>query len=254
MFLFKKIVALLLFPLPLCLLVMAGGIALLWFTRRQKAGKVLVTTSFVLLVLLSYGWGSGPLLRSLERANEPFISALPDTEIKWVVVLGGGTSSDTEIPMVARLSEASLARLIEGVRLHRQIPGSKLILSGGSFFGWGADAESMSALALSLGVSAEAIMTDAMSLDTETQARSIKDMVTGDKFILVTSASHMRRAVGIFRKVGLDPIPAPTHYLAQTNREVSPADFYPGSGGIRSAEAVVYEYLGSAWAKLRGKL
>ena len=254
MFLFKKIVAPLLFPLPLCLLVLAGGLALLWFTRRQRAGKILSTTGFTLILLLSYNWVSRPLLRSLERSNAPFISAPPSAEIKWIVVLGGGTSSDTEIPLAARLSEASLARLIEGVRLHRQIPGSGLILSGGGVFGSGADAEAMSALAMSLGVSAEDIMTDAVSLDTETQARTIKEMVRGDKFILVTSAAHMRRAAGLFRKLGLDPIPAPTHYLAQANREIGPAGFYPGSGGLRAAEAVAYEYLGLAWAKLRGRL
>ena len=112
----------------------------------------------------------------------------------------------------------------------------------------------MSALAVSLGVAPADIITDLVSLDTEAQASNIGEIVANDKLILVTSASHMRRAVGLFRKVGLDPIPAPTHYLAQVNREVSPGDFFPGSGGIRVAEAAVYEYLGITWAKLRGRM
>lgn len=252
MYLFKKIVAPLLLPVPLCLMLLAAGVALFWFTRRQRAGKILATTGFSLLVLLSYGWVSGPLIRTLEWYHAPLVSVLPDTEIKWVVVLGGGTSSDTRLPIAGRLSEASLARLIEGIRLHRQIPGSRLILSGGSVFGYGADAESMSALAVSLGIAPENIVTDAKSLDTEAQARNIREIVRNDKFIMVTSASHMRRAVGLFKRVGLDPIPAPTHYLSQMNGEISPADFYPGSGALRAAEAAVYEYLGIAWAKLRG--
>src|ERR1041384_3333784 len=124
MFLFKKIVAPLLFPFPLCLLVMAGGLILLWFTRKQKAGKILLTIGFALLSLLSYGRVSVSLLQPLERSYAPLQSVPPGSEIKWVVVLGGGASSDLGVPLAARLSEASLARVIEGIRLHRQIPGS----------------------------------------------------------------------------------------------------------------------------------
>ena len=65
MFLFKKIVAPLFFPLPLCFLLIAAGLALLWFSRRQKTGKVIVTSGFAVLVVLTYGWVSDPLLRSL---------------------------------------------------------------------------------------------------------------------------------------------------------------------------------------------
>lgn len=254
MFLFKKIVASFLFPFPLCLMILAGGIALLWFTRRQRAGKILVTTSFTLLILLSYGWASNSLLRPLEQSYAPLLSVPPGLEIKWVVVLGGGTSSDASVPLAARLTEASRARLIEGMRLQRQLPGSKLILSGGSVFGAGADAESMSALAVALGIAPTDIVTDAVSPDTETQARNIKELVTSDRLILVTSASHMRRAMSLFKKVGLDPIPAPTHYLAQVNQDFSPSDFFPSNGRLGLVEVVVYEYLGIAWAKLRGKI
>jgi uncharacterized SAM-binding protein YcdF (DUF218 family) len=144
--------------------------------------------------------------------------------MKWVVVLGGGTSSDASLPPNAPLSDATLARLVEGVRVHRQLPGSRLVLSGADVFGWGSDAESMSALALALGVAREDIVVDAGSPDTETQARNIRQIVKGEPCVLVTSAAHMRRAIALFRKAGLDPIPA------------------------------AYEYLGIAWAALRGKI
>jgi len=74
---------------------------------------------------------------------------------------------------------------------------------------------------MSLGVAPEDILTDDQSPDTETQARNIKEMAKSDKLVLVTSTPHMPRAVGFFRKVGLNPVPAPTHYLSQENRAVT---------------------------------
>ena len=254
MFLLQKIVAPLFLPLSVCVLLLGIGIALLWFTRRQRAGKVAVSAGFALLVLLSYGWVSDPALRSLEHYHAPLSAVAAGSAMKWVVVLGGGTSSDASVPPGARLSEATLARLVEGVRLHRQLPGSRLLLSGAAIFGSGSDAESMSALALALGVAREDIVVDAQSPDTETQARTIRQIVKGEACVLVTSAAHMRRSMALFRKAGLDPIPAPTHYLAQANQGISPAGFYPSIGGLKAAQIATYEYLGIAWAVLRGKI
>lgn len=254
MFVLQKIVAPLFLPLSVCVLLLGIGIGLLWSARRQRAGKVVVTTGFALLVLLSYGWVSGPVLRSLERFHEPLSAVAAGSAMKWVVVLGGGTSSDPSIPLTARLSGATLARLVEGVRVYRQLPGSRLVLSGAGVFGSGSDAESMSALALALGVAREDIVVDPGSPDTETQARNIRQIVKGEPCVLVTSAAHMRRSMALFRKAGLDPIPAPAHYLVQVNQGISPAAFYPSIGGLVTAQIAAYEYLGIAWAALRKKI
>ena len=161
---------------------------------------------------------------------------------------------DEGLPLEARLSEGSLARLVEGVRLQRQLPGARLLLSGGSVFGSEPDAETMRALAVGLGVEPASLVLDAASPDTETQAGVVRAQVGTEEFLLVTSASHMRRSLALLRKAGTNPIPAPTHFLAQQGRGLSPSDFFPGSGGLRRAEAVVYEHLGLAWAKLTGKV
>jgi uncharacterized SAM-binding protein YcdF (DUF218 family) len=252
MFLLKKIVAPLFLPLPICVLLLGVGTGLLWFTRRQRAGRILVTTAFALLVVLSYGWVSDPALRSLEHYHTPLSAVAAGTAMKWVVVLGGGTSSDPSIPLTARLSDATLARLVEGVSLHRQMPGSRLVLSGAVKSG--SETESMSAVALALGVAREDIVVDAESPDTQTQARNIRKIVKGEPCVLVTSAAHMRRAMALFRKVGLDPIPAPTHYLARANTGLSAADFYPSIGGLMTAQIAAYEYLAIAWAALRKEI
>jgi uncharacterized SAM-binding protein YcdF (DUF218 family) len=255
MFLFKKLVAQFLMPVPFCLALALLGLALVWFTRRQRAGRWLATLGTVALLLLAYGALSGTALATLERRHAPVTDVSGSAgRVRWVVVLGGGSSGDAGVPAVMRLSEASLARLVEGVRLQRQLPGSRLLLSGGGVFGAQADAETMRALAVGLGVDPASLDLDAFSPDTETQAEVVRARLGAEGFYLVTSASHMPRALALFRKAGTNPLPAPTHFLTQTNEGVSPGDFFPDSGGLRLAETAAYEYLGLAWAKVRGRI
>ncbi len=254
MFLFKKLLAGMLMPLSLTLLLLLVGLLLLWLTRRQKTGKLLVTFGVMLLLAQAYGWGFAPALRTLEREYPSLVQVPADAGYHWVVVLGGGTSSDVALPLYARLTESSLARLVEGVRLYRQMPGAKLLVSGGAVFGSGADGQAMQALALGLGVKPEDLVVEDQAPDTETQAALIRQKVGNERVVLVTSASHMPRAVGLFRKAGVDVLPAPTHYLQQDNAASSPTDVFPDNDGIMKAQRAWYEYLGLAWAKWRGAL
>ena len=255
MFFFKKLITPFLMPVPFCLALVLLGLALLWFTRRQRAGRHLATAGAVVLLLLGYGFVSGRLLSSLERRHAPVADASAAAgRVRWVVVLGGGSSSDPDFPAVMRLSEGSLARLVEGVRLQRQLPGARLLLSGGSVFGSDPDSETMRALAVELGVDPATLDLDSVSPDTETQAEVVRARLGAEEFFLVTSASHMPRALALFRKAGANPIPAPTHFLTQNDRGVAPSAFFPSAGGLRRAEAAVYEYLGLAWAKARGRI
>ncbi|MGD1103403.1 MAG: envelope biogenesis factor ElyC, partial [Terriglobia bacterium] len=75
MFLLKKIVSRFLFPLPLSLEFLFVGLFLLWFTRRQRAGKALVTCGALLLVGLSNIFTSNALLRPLEQRYPPLVVA-----------------------------------------------------------------------------------------------------------------------------------------------------------------------------------
>ena len=53
---------------------------------------------------------------------------------------------------------------------------------------------------------------------------------------------------------GMNPIPAPTGYHVKKIQKISPAMFFPSSKGIDKMERVVYEYLGTAWARLRRQI
>lgn len=121
---------------------------------------------------------------------------------------------DPELPLTSQLSLAELNRLLEGIRVYRNVEDAKLILSrgiGGN--GPFTDAEMMESLAITLGIPEDDIILESESLDTIVQAKLIKQIVNDDKFILVTSASHMPRAMAIFKKCGMCPVPALADFM-----------------------------------------
>jgi uncharacterized SAM-binding protein YcdF (DUF218 family) len=254
MFLFKKIVAPLFFPIPLILGILLLGLFLVWLTRKQKTGKVIVLIGIIFLGMLSYDAVSDKLLQPLEYRYPSLLSLENIQNVKWIVVLGGGHISDPKLPITSQLSNASLVRLVEGIRLHRELTKSKLILSGGSAFARMSEARIMADVAIAIGVKKEDLILEDISKDTEDEARLIQEIVCQERFILVTSASHMPRSIALFRKLSMHPIPAPTDYLVKESQEMSPGMFYPSVNGLCKAERAFYEYLGIAWAKLRGKI
>jgi uncharacterized SAM-binding protein YcdF (DUF218 family) len=248
MLLFKKLIAPFFFPVSLCLELMFLGAIILWGTKRQKAGKLLVTLGAGLLALISTSFGADALLRPLEYKYPRLVDLNSirhqDTgqeAVKWVVVLAGHEWLSWERPL-------------EGVRLYRELPGIKLILSGGSVLGSTPGATILCRLALFMGVRPQDILLESESQDTEEEIRFIKVLVGKDRFILVTSASHMPRSMGLFKKQGLNPIPAPCGHLTPSSVNFSLRSFYPYARNIVSSEKAFYEYLGIVWAWLRGTI
>jgi uncharacterized SAM-binding protein YcdF (DUF218 family) len=254
LFLFKKIIAPMFFPVSLCLEILLLGLIFLWFTRKQKTGKVILSMGFLLFALLSFSAVSDELLRPLEYEYPPILKSEGISGIKWVVVLGGGHISDPQLPNTTQLNGASIARLVEGIRLYRMAPGSKLILSGGSTFDPVPNAKIMADVAMAIGVNKNDLILESSSKDTKDQARLIKEIVGKERFVMVTSACHMPRSMALFEKQGMKPIPAPTGYGVKKRQRPSPGMFFPGAYALLKAEIAFHEYLGMAWAKIRGQM
>lgn len=253
---FVKIVSPLFFPVPVICEVLIAGLVLLWFTRWQKAGKVLVTIGAALLLLLGNYDISALLLRPLEQRYPPLALSSwqgdPNALRKgmFIVVLGGAYSPDPHVDVASRLREATIARLTGAIELYREVPGSKLILSGGP----PAQAEYMAKVARNLGVKEQDIILEKNSRNTEQEAVFLASKLGKSPFFLVTSASHMPRAMGLFKKLQMNPIAAPTDYLAKRSPQWSPDDFYPGYYGLYEATRAVYEHLGITWEKLNHEI
>jgi uncharacterized SAM-binding protein YcdF (DUF218 family) len=263
MFLFKRIVAPLFAPVTLILEFLLIGLVLLWLTKIQKTGKAIMTFGAIVLAILSYGSFSDLLLIPLERQYHPLIIesadgglSSPDSihSVKWIVLLGGGHVADPGIPVTSQISNESLTRLVECVRIHRLITGSKIILSGGAVYDSSSEASTFAKVAEILNVNARDIVLDDLSRDTEEQAQNIRSIVGHDRFVLVTSAYHMPRSMAIFEKAGLNPIPAPTDHLVKGRQMKSPEDFYPSSMGLFKAEHAMHEYLGLLWLRMGNRM
>lgn len=258
MFLFKKIFSPFLFPIPLTLLCLIWGVFLLWFSKKQKTGKSLVTLGIILLVLSSFKFVPDAMLRPIEYKYPAFSNETEHNKTQskpaFVVVLGGGHISSNELPLLSQIGSSSLVRLIEGIRIQREIKGSKLLLSGGKVFDPVSNAQIMYEIAKSIGVKEGDIIIEASSKDTKDQARIIKSIVGDKKFVLVTSASHMPRSMALFKKMGMNPMPASTGHLVIKSNALSPGAFFPSSGNIEKTETAVYELLGLMWGKLRGQI
>jgi uncharacterized SAM-binding protein YcdF (DUF218 family) len=256
-FALKKIVSRLLFPVPLCLELLLAGLLLIWFTKRHRTGRALVTLGVVLLALLSHSGVADLLLSPLESKYSPWQTPTPgpagteDETRQWVVVLAGGYTPDERLPLSSRPGGSTLARLVEGIRVHQSLPGSQLLLSVGDGVTPDNEAESMTRLADMLGAAPGRVCLIRGAQDTQQEMDAIQRLVGSEPFILVTSASHMPRAMNWAQSKGLNPTPAPTDYRAHRKSWESPGDFFPDAEGLRCSERAIYEYLGWAWAKVR---
>jgi len=215
-----------------------------------------VCAGTLVLAFFSYGGVSDLFIRPLEQKYPPITDFQAIKGVKWIVVLGGGSTVDPALPLSTYLSGTSLVRLSEGIRIHNRLPKTKLIMTGRSGFdGITPVAEVMANTAREWGVNPDDIIIEAEATDTKDHPIYVKKIVGSDRFILVTSATHMPRAMGLFRKNGMDPIPAPTDYqIMEREGGLTPGDFFPNAGSLEKAGQAIHEYLGIVWAKLRDQI
>ncbi|HWA85237.1 MAG TPA: ElyC/SanA/YdcF family protein [Opitutus sp.] len=260
MFWLKKVIAFWLMPLPFCLALLALG---LWFTRpgrRPRAGRLLVAAGLALLVLLSNKVVSSWMIAPLERAFPPvpeFAAGEPVppplAACRAVVVLGGGNSDTPAFSAVNRLSNSARARLMEGLRILRLLPGAKLVLSGAGPTGQPSHASVLAEAAISLGVDPARIVRLDTPRDTEDEAAEVKRRFAREPFVLVTSAWHLRRAMALMRHQGLEPFPCPADYQSRPADHPQFSDYTWDTDSLSRSTWAIYERIGYAWEWLRGK-
>lgn len=263
LFFIKKLLSQFLYPLPCASILITLGLILLFFTQRQKLGKALNLIGLCLLLIFSYQPTARPFLYGLERQSLPLLTdastrppeSLP--EAVWILVLSAGHETDVSLPATSQLSSESLARLVEAIRLHRLLPKSKLLLSGGTLMNGRSNGEILATAAQDLGVSKQAIVVGPLALDTPQEAAHLHHTLGDSPFILVTSALHMQRSAALFTKLGMHPVPSPAAYVTkdvdQTDKTpLAPGNFFPQAQILDASTRGVHECIGILWAKLRG--
>ncbi len=238
-----------LMPLPLGVLFIVLALVLL-YRHKMKLAKLLFALSIVWFFFFSYPPVANTLLYSLE-SNTPTLHDAPEN-IKYIYVLGGGHHTDESLPITSQVYAASVVRLNEGIRLYHQLHEDATIIVSGyrGSFDPNTHAVMQKKLALSLGVKTEKIRLSPGPRDTEEEAIAAKKLLGDKPFILVTSASHMKRAMIFFKHEGLHPIPAPTNHLAST-QYLDYTKFF-SSDALEKSRIVFHEVLGLIWQKIKG--
>lgn len=237
-----------LMPLPLGVAFILLGLYFLYNNRLGKT-KVALGLSVLWIFLISYPPVVNPLLNALESQN-PTLHTAPKN-VQYIYVLGGGHHSDDSRPITSQIIEVSVVRLTEGIRLYKQLDGkAKIIVSGyKGLHDPHEHAKMQKELATSLGVPEEDLILHLGTRDTQEEAHAGKTLLLDKDFIVVTSASHMTRALKFFRAEGLRPIAAPTNHLSYT-QHLDFTDFFSATA-LRKSHILWHEYLGLLWQKIK---
>jgi len=250
MFWLKKFIGTFAAPLPVGVtLVLVGGF-IWWKTSRQKLGQALVIAGIALPLIASNRGLSESLISQLE---DQFPPQLVLADMRYVAVLGGGHADNPRLPWTTQLYESSRARLVEGVRIHRQNPRSVLICLGPRGDRRHSHAEVLAGAARELGVNPLNLEIVPDVRDTYDEVQAILAIVGDEPVVLVTSAWHMPRAMGLAQKAGLNVTAAPTDYLSPIDRTTLGMWFEFSTEGLQQTARAGREGLGLLWTKLRGQ-
>jgi len=239
----------LLMPLPIGMIFIL--IALLYLhKKRLRKARFMVTLSVIWLFTWSYSPLVNTLLTPLESSYLT-LNKVPQN-IGYIYVLGGGHTTDHTQPITSQINESAVIRLNEGIRLYHKLKqNTKLILSGYSgLHGHTSHAVMQSRLAQALGINKEHLILFSEPKDTQEEAMMAKKVLGDAPFILVTSASHMMRAMKFFTHEGLSPLPAPTDHKASM-KELNYTDIF-SSHALEKSRILFHEILGLLWQKIKG--
>jgi len=195
-------------------------------------------------------FGAGPvsflLLGSLEFRIPP---AGPGERAQagTIVVLAGYAELDPDHPLSSRVNSTSAIRLLETVILCKGRPDADVIVSGS-----GDVAQIMRDVIVSAGVPAGRVIVDSVSTSTYESARNIVPRLGQAPFLLVTSAGHMPRSMGVFLKAGAHPLPVPTDYM--TKRNPLATNYVPSPVYLHYSDLAISEYVALLWYRFNGWL
>ncbi|NTS77741.1 YdcF family protein [Catenovulum sp. SM1970] len=251
LFQLKKLIGVLVTPLPISLVFIILGTFFLWRLKKVK-GIIFSTIGIFILTLTSLPIISTHIVRPFEFSYPKLdTTKLNSSPPSFIIVLGCWHSSDPLLPLAAKLHQCSLVRTVQAVQFWYQFPNSKVIFSG-----WEGKENRKSHpqvnadVAISLGLPIENIILTSGHADTEDEANAIKHIVKDKQAILITSASHIPRAIKLFNQQGIFPHPSPAEYVSG-HGDFSYQLLIPKANALYQSERGIYEILGNTWIKLK---
>lgn len=251
----REFLSLIIMPLPVLYLILVTAL-IFFISGHKKSGKILLVIAGIWFLIISTPLIPKLLVRSLENKypslTDEAIKNLPDS--CDIIILGGGHSDDKDLSPNNQLSTTALGRLTEGIRIHKMIPGSRLILSGSRGRSEIAQARILYLTALILGADSASMVMQTLPANTQMEAEEYsRNFGTKNKLIVVTSDIHLPRAMLLFKKTGLDPVAAPTNQIIKYGSVKYRWRWMPSADCIKMMEAVIHEYAGMLWSIDGGK-
>jgi uncharacterized SAM-binding protein YcdF (DUF218 family) len=231
--------------------------ALLLATRFTSAGRKIMVASVVLLAVCAFSPLGNLILYPLESRFPPWDAArgAPD----GIVVLGGSIDPDLSIAYHTPVIRSAADRVVAAAALGRRYPNARIIFSGGSadlFANDAREADYAGQIFESLGIGKDRLIMERRSRNTYENAvfsKAIASPKQGERWLLITSAYHMPRAVGLFRKAGFPVEPYPVDW--RVGRDA--ADILSFSNiavdGLGRTDVGVREWIGLLAYRLTGR-
>jgi uncharacterized SAM-binding protein YcdF (DUF218 family) len=238
------IAGLLLPPVSLLILGLIG----LGVLRRQRAfGRGLIATSLISIWLLSTPLIADFLLDSLKPAP----IALTGKEADAIVILGGGSISDSIEYGGDTLGRFTLERVRYGAWLAKRL-GKPILVTGGAPMGGRPEAEMMrDSLIREFGVK-HIRWVESVASNTRENARLSARLLKRDnidRIYLVTNAWHLARAMPEFEMLGFQVTSAGTGYSLP--QALAPLDFLPNGKALQDSWLALHEWIGLLWYRMR---
>ncbi|MGV7215680.1 YdcF family protein [Bradyrhizobium sp. UFLA05-112] len=243
--------------LPINFLVELGILSLvLMATRFARTGRRLAVAVLVLLALTAFSPLGKLLLYPLESRFPPWDASrgAPD----GIIVLGGSVDTDLsaahQTPVVARAAD----RMLAPAALARRYPNARIVFTGGSanlISNEAREADYSAPILESVGIPKERLIVERNSRNTYENATFTKQLVSpklGERWLLVTSAFHMPRSVGIFRKAGFDVEAYPVDWRMGGREDLLTFNDM-GRDGLLQTDIAVREWIGLVAYRLMGR-
>ena len=251
----SKVIFFAITPSNFLILVGLLGCVLLFTEAGRGFGRALVLLGFGGL----FAAGLLPLSALAMLPLEERFPAFEDdgTPVTGIVVLGGGIETTTSVRRDQLTVNDAGERQIALADLARRYPRARLLFSGGSGSvaeGTVSEAETVSRFADTLGAPRDRLILEQRSRNTRENARFSAEMVLpkpGERWLLVTSAWHMPRAVGCFRQAGFTVAAYPVDYRTAGREDAARLNSF-ASQGLTEFDLAVKEWIGLIAYRLTG--
>jgi uncharacterized SAM-binding protein YcdF (DUF218 family) len=245
MFGLSKVLGFFVLPSNLLMVLALVGI-LLMRTRFVRFGQGLVIGAVMLLTVIGIAPVGNALMLPLEERFPKWDATRGSPH--GIVVLGGAISPDVSAARNDIALNEAAERMTAIAKLAREHPSARIVFTGGSgrLFGGATEADYVTGLFESFGIPRDRIVLENRARNTVENATLTKALVKpkpSERWLLVTSAHHMPRSVGIFRKAGFPVEAHPVDYRTRGSADLT-GPFWSLAGGLARADAAMHEWAG----------